>query len=165
MLPPIILPLLRRLWNVKSRLEALGMGLLRHHFWVLLPLIALRISDNLMCLRPARLEFARMHLTGHHATVHCVVDMNLDVCMLVVVMIFYLLMTLSSGSSVNCVLPAFIKVGIFTTDIVVQNWSLLDSLKYFARLASMNIIISTGATHLNHVHHILRIWILLLLEI
>ena len=105
-----------------------------------------------------------MHLTGRPAIVHCI-DVNLDVCMLIVVLLLHLLGVLSGSSSMDRVLPHLVKVWILSAHAIVQNWSLFDCLEDLARLASMNVVIAAWAAHLDHVHHILCVRVLLLPQV
>ena len=85
--------------------------------------------------------------------------------MLIVVLLLHLLGVLSGSSSMDRVLPHLVKVWILSAHAIVQNWSLFDCLEDLARLASMNVVIAAWAAHLDHVHHILCVWVLLLPQV
>ena len=65
----------------------------------------------------------------------------------------------------NRVLPAVIEVWILTAHAVVKNWRLVDRLEHLTRLATMHIIVLTWVAHLDHIHHVLSIRVLLLPQI
>ena len=91
----------------------------------------------------------------------------MQICLLVSIIDFIIinLVVLVHWSAVDGILPALVKLLILTARIVVQHWSLLDRGKLLSRVNTVMIVIFTWTSHLDHIHDILGVWVLLLAQV
>ena len=70
-----------------------------------------------------------------------------------------------SGSPVDRVLPALVELRVLASHIVVQDWRLIHCLERTARMLPMNVVIAARTAHLDHIHDVLGVGVLLLPQI
>jgi len=85
--------------------------------------------------------------------------------MLVVMGLRHVIVCLIGSSTMDRALPALIELRILSSHVITQNRRLLYRLEHLARVAMMISIVTARASHLNHIHYVLGVWILLLSEV
>ena len=127
-------------------------------------LLSLLLSGSAL-LRPRLLPIAPhglLHLRLHE-DVRALVAADLQIRL--VVSVGLIIFDLLRGSTMYRILPTLIELRVLTPNGVVQHGRLLDCLKSAPRMLPMNILVSTRAAHLDHIHDILRVWVLLLTQV
>ena len=119
---------LLRLVELRHELSLVALGGLVILIWRALARLLSLVPHRLLDLRLGKLRYLLLgRVVWVFARVLEVVDVvtsvDLNVC--VIVGLLLLLFNGAGGPSVDGVLPALVKVRVFATDVVVQNWRLL----------------------------------------
>ena len=119
------------------------------------------VRPRLLTVVPVRRPHLRLHKSILAHSVSGVTIVDLDICLVVL----HVLINLIGGAPVDRVFPALVKLRVFASHIVMQDWRVIHCLERAPRVLPMHIVIAAWAAHFYHVHDILGVGVLLLPQI
>lgn len=122
------------------------------------------VRSRLLTVVPVRSPDLRLHkaVLAHSIKItsrSSIVD--LDICLVVL----HVLINLIRSPPVDRVFPALVKLRVFASHIVMQDWRVIHGLERTAWVLSMHVIIAAWAAHFDHIHDVLRVGVFLLSQI
>jgi len=131
---------------------------------LLLLLVVICFNHTIITL--TLLGWSRVSARGRCLNRHSA-GVDLDVCVVVVVQLLFFINLggVLSLTSVDGVFPTLVKLAVLASDAVVKHWRSLDGFEDFAGLLTVRVLVVRVDPHVHHVHHVLRVRVLLLPQI
>lgn len=122
------------------------------------------VRSRLLTVVPVRRPNLRLHkaVLAHSISIASGTSIvDLDICLVVL----HVLINIIRSTPVDRVFPALVELRVLASHIVMQDWRVNHCLERAPRVLSMHIIIAAWAAHLDHIHNVLGVGVLLLSQV